>query len=37
MDPGLGAQIMAMHLKKVETYPDWGRLMDTIPDVRISS
>ncbi len=28
---------MAMHLKKVATYPEWGRLLDAIPDVRVST
>ncbi|MFE9362504.1 Dabb family protein [Streptomyces sp. NPDC006978] len=37
MDPGLGERIMAMHLKKVATYPEWGRLLDAIPDVRVST
>ncbi|MDX3324179.1 hypothetical protein PV405_05765 [Streptomyces sp. ME02-6979-3A] len=37
MNPGLGKRIMAMHLKKVATYPEWGRLLDAIPDVRVST
>lgn len=28
---------MAMHLKKVATYLEWGRLLDAIPDVRVST
>jgi Stress responsive A/B Barrel Domain len=37
MDPRLGERIVAMHLKKVATYPEWGRLLDSIPEVRVSS
>ncbi|MFJ2515787.1 Dabb family protein [Streptomyces griseoviridis] len=37
MDPGLGEKIMALHLEKVARYPQWGRLLDSIPDVRVSS
>ena len=37
LDPELGAKIVAMHLKKVATYPEWGRLLDAIPDVDISA
>lgn len=37
LDPGLGEKIMAMHLRKVAKYPEWGQLLDAIPDVRISS
>ncbi|GAA3302229.1 hypothetical protein GCM10020295_47430 [Streptomyces cinereospinus] len=37
MDPGLGEKIMALHLKKVAQYPEWGRLLDSIPDVHLSS
>lgn len=37
MDPGLGGKIMAMHLKKVATYPEWARLLDTIPDNQIAT
>lgn len=36
MDPGLGEKIMVLHLKKVAQYPEWGRLLDSIPDVHIS-
>ena len=32
MDPELGGKIMAMHLKKVATYPEWGRLLDSVFD-----
>ncbi|WP_345439062.1 hypothetical protein [Actinoallomurus vinaceus] len=35
MDPELGGKIMRMHLKKVATYPEWGRLLDAIPDASI--
>ncbi|WP_446041516.1 Dabb family protein [Streptomyces sp. SID1121] len=31
LDPGLSEKVAAMHLKKVATYPEWGRLLDTIP------
>jgi hypothetical protein len=31
LDPGVSEKVMAMHLKKVATYPEWGRLLDTIP------
>ncbi|GAB3465023.1 Dabb family protein [Actinophytocola sediminis] len=34
-DPELGAKIGAMHLKKVAAYPEWGRLLDAIPDVNV--
>ncbi|MEV7680126.1 Dabb family protein [Streptomyces sp. NPDC088341] len=37
MDPGLGGKIGAMHLRKVALYPEWGRLLETIPDARIAS
>ncbi|MFD7865224.1 Dabb family protein [Streptomyces sp. NPDC057682] len=37
LDPGLSEKIMALHLEKVERYPKWGRLLDSIPDVRISA
>ncbi|WP_431957229.1 Dabb family protein [Nocardia lijiangensis] len=36
MDPDLGAEIMAMHERKLAMYPDWARLMETIPDVRVA-
>jgi hypothetical protein len=36
-DPGLGEKIMALHLQKVALYPEWGRLLHSIPDVHISS
>ncbi|MCO6008372.1 Dabb family protein [Actinoallomurus purpureus] len=32
MNIELGGEIMQMHLKKVATYPQWGRLLDAIPD-----
>ncbi|MDA3627301.1 Dabb family protein [Saccharopolyspora sp. WRP15-2] len=31
MDPGLKEKIVAMHREKVAAYPEWGRLLDTIP------
>lgn len=36
-DPELNAKITAMHLRKVATYPEWGRLLDAIPDSRVSA
>ena len=29
-DPGLGRAIYAMHERKVEAYPDWGREVDSL-------
>ncbi|MFD5870059.1 Dabb family protein [Streptomyces sp. NPDC060322] len=37
MDPGLGEKILAMHLRKVAMYPEWGRLLDSIPDVHLAT
>ncbi|NED11848.1 Dabb family protein [Streptomyces sp. SID9124] len=37
MDPELGEKITALHLKKVAQYPEWGRLLDSIPNEPISS
>ncbi|MCC5575923.1 Dabb family protein [Microtetraspora sp. AC03309] len=34
-DPELAGKIMAMHLKKIATYPEWGRLLEAIPDVGV--
>ncbi|WP_353944884.1 Dabb family protein [Streptomyces sp. HUAS MG91] len=30
-DPDLDARILALHARKVEMYPEWGRLLDAIP------
>ncbi|MFE9250971.1 Dabb family protein [Streptomyces sp. NPDC007088] len=30
-DPDLDAKILALHARKVEMYPEWGRLLDAIP------
>ncbi|WP_280182886.1 hypothetical protein [Nocardia cyriacigeorgica] len=35
-DPELNARIMALHQRKVQMYPEWDRLMATIPEVRIA-
>ena len=35
-DPELAQKIMALHLKKVAAYPEWGALLNTIPDVKVS-
>ncbi|MEC3919570.1 Dabb family protein [Nocardia sp. CDC160] len=32
-DPELAAKIQALHLRKVAMYPDWERLMASIPEV----
>ncbi|WUT01088.1 Dabb family protein [Streptomyces sp. NBC_00708] len=37
MDPGLSEKIMALHMEKVAQYPEWGRLLHSIPDVRVSA
>jgi hypothetical protein len=37
MDPELNGKIVAMHLKKVATYPQWGHLLDAIPNKQIPS
>ncbi|WP_326821237.1 Dabb family protein [Streptosporangium sp. NBC_01756] len=36
-DPELNEKIMTMHLKKVATYPEWGRLLEAIPNGQIST
>ncbi|PXX56501.1 stress responsive alpha/beta barrel protein [Nocardia tenerifensis] len=36
LDPELGAKIMAMHERKLAMYPEWARLMETIPEVSIA-
>ncbi|WP_420033464.1 Dabb family protein [Streptomyces sp. cg28] len=33
-DPELDAKILALHSRKVEMYPDWGRLLDAIPGAK---
>ncbi|WP_067810874.1 Dabb family protein [Nocardia beijingensis] len=35
-DPDLGAKLQALHERKVAEYPEWGRLMETIPNVRMA-
>jgi hypothetical protein len=37
MDPELNGKIVAMHLKKVARYPQWGQLLDAIPNKQIPS
>jgi hypothetical protein len=37
MDTELNGKIVAMHLKKVATYPQWGHLLDAIPNKQIPS
>ncbi|MFF3224691.1 Dabb family protein [Nocardia suismassiliense] len=34
-DPTLRAKIMALHEAKLQKYPEWARLMTTVPEVRI--
>lgn len=36
-DPDLGATIMAMHQKKVATYPEWAALLDAIPNADLAA
>lgn len=36
-DPDLGAEVMAMHERKVAANPDWAQLFGAIPDVRIGA
>jgi hypothetical protein len=36
-DPELSGKIVDIYLKKVATYPEWGRLLDAIPDRQIST
>lgn len=31
-DPELSAKVMALHEKKVEMYPEWGQLLNSIPN-----
>ncbi|MGW6206511.1 Dabb family protein [Streptomyces sp. NPDC055089] len=33
-DPDLDAKILALHARKVELYPEWGRLLDAIPSAQ---
>ncbi|MCQ4209958.1 Dabb family protein [Streptomyces longispororuber] len=33
-DPDLDAKILALHARKVEMYPEWGRLLDAIPGAK---
>ncbi|MBF6175920.1 Dabb family protein [Nocardia blacklockiae] len=35
-DPELGARIADMVARKVRTYPEWGRLLEAIPDTTIA-
>ncbi|MET7460638.1 Dabb family protein [Nonomuraea sp. NPDC005501] len=37
LDPELAGKVMALHLKKVETYPEWGRLVESVSGGRIPS
>ncbi|MFB9838082.1 Dabb family protein [Actinoallomurus acaciae] len=37
LNGALGEKIAAMHLKKVATHPEYGRLLDAIPGGRIST
>ncbi|MBB5917553.1 hypothetical protein BJY24_006465 [Nocardia transvalensis] len=34
-DPELGAKIHGLHLQKVRTYPEWGRLLESIPETTV--
>ncbi|WP_433214983.1 Dabb family protein [Microtetraspora malaysiensis] len=36
-DPELSGKITDMHRRKIATYPEWGRLLEAIPDSRIST
>jgi len=36
-DPELGAKIGAIAAGKIAKYPDWGRLLAAIPDVKVMS
>lgn len=36
-DPELSGRIVALHLEKVAKYPEWGELLASIPDVRVST
>ncbi|MFE6892380.1 Dabb family protein [Streptomyces sp. NPDC057694] len=33
-DPELDGKILALHARKVEMYPEWGRLLDAIPGAK---
>ncbi|MGW6727326.1 Dabb family protein [Nocardia sp. NPDC055029] len=35
-DPELAAKLQALHEHKLTVYPEWARLMETIPQVRIA-
>jgi hypothetical protein len=35
LDPGLRDKIMALHEAKLAKYPEWARLMESIPEVQI--
>jgi hypothetical protein len=37
MDPELGDRIAEIFLAKVAKYPEWGELLSSIPDARISA
>ncbi|MEV0148946.1 MULTISPECIES: hypothetical protein [unclassified Nonomuraea] len=37
LDPELAGKVMALHLRKAETYPDWGRLVESVSGGRIPS
>ncbi|MGY0058137.1 Dabb family protein [Streptomyces sp. LZ34] len=37
MDPGLGTKVTEIFLKKVAKYPEWGQLLNSISDTRIST
>lgn len=36
-DPEIGDKILALYLEKIATYPEWGRLLDAIPDIHVSA
>ncbi|MGP4016459.1 Dabb family protein [Saccharopolyspora sp. 5N708] len=36
-DPELNEKIAAIYLAKVAKYPEWGQLLDAIPDVRVAA
>ncbi|MEU5023449.1 Dabb family protein [Streptomyces milbemycinicus] len=37
MDPELGARVTEIFLAKLAKYPEWGELLNSIPDSRIST
>lgn len=37
MDPGRGDRVTEIFLAKVARYPEWGELLGSIPDARISA